>query len=249
MKPEAIRLRLTETKRLIMHNGPLADPLNPITKELGRLTSKSAEDGSRSLADQPRRMVRRLVAGRRQALHPGEALMATFVQAAKTRKKGAEAKVGLIVDSHAALEYVGPADLDELWEDKRFRLRVGVKVQKRANDAHAAALRRLECGVHGPLLSEPVRPSDGRRPLQGRGLHEGLGRLATPARQFLGGSHRVASSTGGAWPGEAGHGPAWRGGERKPFSRQVESSGRALHHHQERKQPAPRAPLARTVEL
>ena len=41
MDIETIRFRITGQKRLIMHCGRLADPLDPITKDLARLTSKS----------------------------------------------------------------------------------------------------------------------------------------------------------------------------------------------------------------
>ena len=40
MKAESIRLRLVGTQRLIMHCGRLADPLDPISKDLARLALK-----------------------------------------------------------------------------------------------------------------------------------------------------------------------------------------------------------------
>jgi hypothetical protein len=129
MDIETIRFRITGEKRLIMHSGRLADPLDPITKDLARLTSKSPKTEADHLQISRVEWFGGLWLDDSKPCIPAEALMATFVQAAKTRKKGAEAKVGLIVDSHAALEYAGPTDLDELWEDKNFRLRVGVKVR------------------------------------------------------------------------------------------------------------------------
>ncbi|WP_213740423.1 hypothetical protein [Bradyrhizobium sp. dw_411] len=142
MDIETIRLRITGTKRLVMHNGRLADPLDPITKDLARLTSK------RSKTEADHQEISRVEWFGGLWLHdgkpciPAEALMATFVQAAKTRKKGEEAKVGLIVDHHAAVDYDGPTDLDKLWEDKKFRLRVGVKVR------NARTMRTRPCFDH-----------------------------------------------------------------------------------------------------
>lgn len=129
MNAESIRFRITGTKRLIMHCGRLADPLDPITKDLARLTHK------RSKTEADHEEISRVewngglwLDGGKPCI-PAEALMATFVSAAKTRRRGDEAKVGLIVERHAALVYDGPADMDDLWEDKNFRLRVGVKVK------------------------------------------------------------------------------------------------------------------------
>jgi hypothetical protein len=129
MDVETIRFRITGQKRLIMHCGRLADPLDPITKDLKRLTSKKSKTEADHLQISRVEWFGGLWLDGGKPCIPAEALMATFLQAAKTRKKGEEAKVGLIVDSHAALEYVGPIDLDELWENKNFRLRVGVKVR------------------------------------------------------------------------------------------------------------------------
>lgn len=129
MLAESIRLRITGTKRLVMHCGRLADPLDPITKDLARLTKKK----KKTEADHEE--IGRVewngglwLDGGLPCI-PAEALMATFVAAAKTRRRGDEAKVGLIVEHHAPLVYDGPTDMDELWEDRAFRLRVGVKVR------------------------------------------------------------------------------------------------------------------------
>ncbi len=59
---------------------------------------------------------------------PAEALMATFVKAAATRKRGPQARAGLVVGDNAQLHYDGPRDMDELWERPEFRLRVPVRV-------------------------------------------------------------------------------------------------------------------------
>lgn len=129
MDIESMRLRITGTKRLVMHNGRLADPLDPITKDLARLTSKRSKTEADHFEISRVEWFGGLWLDDGKPCITCEALMATFVAAAKTRKKGDEAKVGLIVDSHAALKYDGPTDLDELWEDKKFRLRVGVRVR------------------------------------------------------------------------------------------------------------------------
>jgi hypothetical protein len=59
---------------------------------------------------------------------PAEALMSAFVGAARSRRRGPQASAGLVVEAHAKLEYDGPRDLDALWDDQRFTLRVPVRV-------------------------------------------------------------------------------------------------------------------------
>jgi hypothetical protein len=129
MDIETIQLRITGTKRLVMHNGRLADPLDPITKDLARLTSKTPKTEADHLEISRVEWFGGLWLHDGKPCIPAEALMATFVQAAKTRNKGPVAKVGLIVEDHAALIYEGPKDMDELWEDESFRLRVGVRLR------------------------------------------------------------------------------------------------------------------------
>lgn len=129
MKAEPIQLRITGSKRLIMHCGRLADPLDPITKDLFRLTSK------RFKTEADHEEISRVEWFGSLWLHegepciPAEALTATFVEAAKSRKRGPQAKAGLVVEQHARLKFRGPTDVDELWKDARFRLRVGVNVK------------------------------------------------------------------------------------------------------------------------
>lgn len=128
MKAESIHLKITGTKRLIMHCGRLADPLDPITKDLARLTSK------RLKTEADHEEISRVEWFGGLWLHngkpciPAEALMATFVEAARSRKRGPQAEAGLVVEQHAALHYAGSTDMDELWKDEEFRLRVGVSV-------------------------------------------------------------------------------------------------------------------------
>jgi hypothetical protein len=129
MECESIRMRLTGTKRLLMRCGRLADPLDPASKALARLTSK------RSKTDADHEEIARIEWNGSLWLDGGrpcviaEALMSSFVGAAKTRKRGDEAKAGLVVRDNAIISYDGPSDLDGLWANPSFRLRTGVRVR------------------------------------------------------------------------------------------------------------------------
>lgn len=115
---------------LLMHNGQLADPLNPFTKRMAALHGKRGQN--KTDADI-------VELGRREwdgSLYtfngtpciPGEVLEAMLIKGAGTKRKTKQAKAGLIVEEDALLIYDGPKDLDELWEDGRFRFQCGARV-------------------------------------------------------------------------------------------------------------------------
>lgn len=141
MKAETIRLRLVGTKRLIMHCGRMADPLDPISRELERLTSKrmKTEADHEQIARVEWHGSLWLDCGR--PCLPADALMSCFVGAARSRGRAAQARAGLVVEQHAQLIYDGPKDMDALWEDPRFRLRASVKV----NSGRSRTMRTRPC--------------------------------------------------------------------------------------------------------
>lgn len=128
MQAKSIRLELTGTRPLVMRAAQMADPLNPASRALSRLTSK------RSKTEGDHREIERIEWHGSLWLHddkpciPSEALEATFLKAAKSRRRGGEAKAGLVVETPAALLYDGPRDIDELWEHGGFKLRTSVRV-------------------------------------------------------------------------------------------------------------------------
>jgi hypothetical protein len=65
-----------------------------------------------------------------QVCIPGELMEAHLVEAARKLRKGQQAKAGLFCDGTFALDYEGPRDLDALWQEARFRLATGVRVQR-----------------------------------------------------------------------------------------------------------------------
>lgn len=128
MKAETINLRIEGTRRLIMHSARLADPLDPISKSLARLTSKKMKTEADHEAISKTEWFGGLWLDRGVPCVPAEALMAAFVGAARSRRRGPQASAGLMVADHAELKYDGPRDLEELWDSAPFRLRVPVRV-------------------------------------------------------------------------------------------------------------------------
>lgn len=128
MQRETIRIRITGNKRLLMHCGRLADPLDPIAQDLARLTSKRPK----TVADH--KMISKvewfggLWLSNGVPCIPAEALMAAAVGGAKVLKRGPQAAAGLSVEQDALLVYDGPTNVDELWNSGEFSFRCGVKV-------------------------------------------------------------------------------------------------------------------------
>lgn len=124
-------VRLVGVAPVLMHNGRGSDPLDPMAKQVARLTRK------RSKTEADYEQIARIewhmslwTDGGRPCL-PGEAVEAALVQAARTKRLGRAAAAGLLCPGNPLLEYAGPTTIDELWADDRFRLRVSVQVQRR----------------------------------------------------------------------------------------------------------------------
>jgi hypothetical protein len=128
MMGENINLRIVGTRRLLMHAGRLADPLDPVAKALAKLTSKKMKTEADHEAIGRTEFFGGLWLDGGEPCVPAEALMATFVGAARTRRRGPQASAGLVVAANATLDYDGPRDPDALWADPKFRLRVPVRV-------------------------------------------------------------------------------------------------------------------------
>lgn len=61
---------------------------------------------------------------------PGEVIEAALVEAARKQKKSQQAKAGILSVGNFPIEYDGPRVANKLWAEERFRLTVGVRVQR-----------------------------------------------------------------------------------------------------------------------
>ena len=129
---KSLALKFVGSRPLLMHSGRLADPLDEFTRAIQKVSKKWAKTeadheqmakleflGGFWLAGEPLRPVL-----------PDTAIHACLIAGAKKTRNGPAAKAGLLCEQHATLEYDGPSSPEELWEDKRFRFRTGVRVQQ-----------------------------------------------------------------------------------------------------------------------
>lgn len=123
-------LAITGTTPLLMHSSRLADPLDPATKAIKKVSGKAKKTD-----DDHEEMARLEHAG---SLYfdseigpylPSENVFRALWDAAKKYKLGVKVKEGvLITTSVNPLIYHGPRTIEGLWDDKSFVHRASVKV-------------------------------------------------------------------------------------------------------------------------
>lgn len=131
---KTIKARITGTRPLLMHNGHLADPLNPIAKEIKKVT------GKRNKTDEDHYEIARLeVLGglyldeNSEPCIPARVLWGVICGkggAARRMKSGTAAKAGISISGNFPLEYDGPRDPAEIVKCPELQHRELVTVQR-----------------------------------------------------------------------------------------------------------------------
>lgn len=131
---KTIKVKWTGIRPLVMHNGLMADPTNPLVRRIKEITSK----GTKKLteADYEERDRLEWEAGLYWDTEDGLIMPSDNIErciqlgAQKSRiGKDVQAAVFCAVP-HVAISYAGPKDKDKLYADPRYTLRKGVAVQK-----------------------------------------------------------------------------------------------------------------------
>ena len=128
MTAETIKIRLVGERPLLMHSGRLADPLDEIACDLAKVASKRPKP--RADHEQVARIEWHgcLWLSNDCPCLPAEAVEASFINAARSRKKTKQARAGLMVMQPSLLDYDGPDAIEELWSNPAFRFRHSVRV-------------------------------------------------------------------------------------------------------------------------
>jgi len=127
-------LTMRGTAPLLMHNTRLADPLDPIVREMKPIMAKRSRK-----TDEDREALARLeyVGGLYfdpdvGPFVPGENVRQCLRGAAKRSRRGDKVQAGVLVPERVnPLGYTGPRDLDELWKDANFRTVDSVVVERK----------------------------------------------------------------------------------------------------------------------
>ncbi len=124
----SLTFRIIGASPLLHHNGQLADPLNPHSKAMARVSSKrkKTEADHAELADLE--FLGSLYLCNGAPCIPAEMMEAALARAAAQERRSAKAKAGLVIRDDLVLTYDGPKDPRALCADPRFRLRCGVRI-------------------------------------------------------------------------------------------------------------------------
>lgn len=116
-----VRFKVRGLSPLLMHNGRMANPLDPFAKRMKEVTGKKKKtDDDHRLMAEIEYLGSLYVDHNQRPCLPSELIEATLINGAKASKNGKEAKKGLMVVDHAPLEYAGPKTPGDLFKDENF---------------------------------------------------------------------------------------------------------------------------------
>lgn len=119
------------TSPLMMHSARLADPLDPVVKEIKSYSKKKSKTDD----DHDKMAYLEYLGGMYFAEGVGPYLPAAnlrkvLIEGARKTRQGKNVEMGLFIDTLVnPIAYEGPRTIDELWKDKNFVDRTCVKVQ------------------------------------------------------------------------------------------------------------------------
>lgn len=127
---ESLKVRLTGASPLLLHNGQLADPLNPYAKQMKAVSGKrnKTDDDFQKLADLEYEGSL-YVNDDGVVILPGALLEGAITGAAKKQRMGKVMQSAVVVPEDAPIQHDGPQDVAGLVADSNMRLVAPVKVQ------------------------------------------------------------------------------------------------------------------------
>lgn len=127
---QTLKFKITGVAPLLLHNGRLADPLDPITQAIKKISGKRNKTDADHLEMSRLEWLGSLYRENGNIVLPGYVVEAGLINGAKKIKRGESAKAGMFCEKDFPIQYDGPKDVDELWKDENFRLKAGVRVQR-----------------------------------------------------------------------------------------------------------------------
>ena len=171
-----IRLELTGTSPMLMHNINLADPDNEFTREIKTYTDK------RKKTEDDRRAIERLewfgglYTANGQIVMPTGNIRKSFINAGKISKQGTQVTRSLqFTDLHVPVAYDGPEDLDLLFKDPAFSNRAAVGISGKRTMRVRPQFNTWAIVADALLLEDVMDIDDLERVARRAGLAEGLG--------------------------------------------------------------------------
>lgn len=171
-----VRIELTGTTPLLMHNIQLADPDNPFVQDIQTFTSKRKKTEDDRRAIEKLEWYGGLYADGRGPIMPTAAVRRCIEQAGIiSKQKTAVRRALAFADLAVPLVYDGPRDVDKLWELPEFRDRSMVGIQGKRTVRVRPQFRQWALVADAELLTDVLDLDDFQRIVSLAGRAEGLG--------------------------------------------------------------------------
>lgn len=119
-----LKMKLVGIRPLILHNERLANPMDPITRELKKLTGIPGKQRTEDIIEQIRHLEWRggLYLDENGAPSVTDDMIAkVIIEGARKTKRGKQAEAGVFVDKpYFPIKHDGPKTVEKLYEDERF---------------------------------------------------------------------------------------------------------------------------------
>lgn len=125
------KFNLTSEAPIILHNGELANPLNPLVLQMKKISGKRSKTPADLEQLAKLEFLGSLYVDEELGIVlPAEVIESTLNGGARKFKEGPLAKSGMYISSHSKLIFDGPQTPNEMWEDGRFKFQKLVVIQR-----------------------------------------------------------------------------------------------------------------------
>jgi hypothetical protein len=127
---QSFKRSLQSAAPLLLNNGQLANPLNPIAQAMKRITRKGKNRTEADLLELAKlEWTGSLYLKGGRVCIPGAMIDACMINAAKKSRRGQQAKAGMYSIDDFLLQFDGPEIIENLWQDDRFRFTANCRPQ------------------------------------------------------------------------------------------------------------------------
>lgn len=171
-----VRIALTGTTGLVMHNGRLADPEDGFATALRPLVAKKKRTPAENAEVAKMEFLGSLYHEADVGVYvPSDNIIRTFEEAGRITKQGKAAIQAIsLTTNQVPLTHEGPKNPLELWERPEFRFRKVVRVGMTRLPRVRPIFRRWSLVFDADLIEEILSPSDFLRIVEGAGRAIGI---------------------------------------------------------------------------
>ncbi len=119
-KTVELKLKSAASCPLICHNGELANPLNPLVKQIKKVTGKRSKTDADLEQMAKLEFIGSLYIHDGRVVLPSDVIEASLNGGARKFKEGPAARSGMYVNNNPILEFDGPTKPEQLWKDGSF---------------------------------------------------------------------------------------------------------------------------------